>query len=152
MTGTFAPESDPTWSGDSGQMAVIARVRGAPGRIYFGGFMGGGSLFDRSDRIVGADDLAWSPDSTLLAFTWKQPGSNEIYIVPVDDPRRTERLTNSVGNKEPVWSPDGIYLAFTSTRNQQPEIYLMTGAGQDQVNLTNNPARDMQPDWQPVLP
>jgi Tol biopolymer transport system component len=151
MTGTFAPESDPAWSGDSGQMAVIARIRGALGRIYLGGFMGGGVLFDRSDRIIGADDLTWSPDSALLAFTWRQPGSNEIYLVPANDARRTERLTTSIGNKEPDWSPDGQYLVFTSTRDQQPEIYLMTAGGEDQVNLTNNPASDTQPAWQPVL-
>jgi len=151
MSGTFAPESDPAWSPDSGQLAVIAKIRGALGRIYVGGFMGGGTLFDRSDRIIGADDLAWSPDGALLVFTWKQPGSNEIYIVPLNDARRTERLTTSIGNKESVWSPDGVYLALTSTRNQQPEIYRMTGAGEDQINLTENPARDLQPAWQPVL-
>jgi serine/threonine protein kinase len=151
MTGTFAPESDPTWSSDSGQLAVLAKIRGALGRIYVGGFLGGGVLFDRSDRIIGADDLAWSPSAGLLAFTWKQPGSNEIYIVPLDDSRRTERITASIGNKEPTWSPDGQYLAFTSTRDEQPEIYRMTAGGQDQINLTQNPARDLQPDWQPVL-
>ena len=151
MTGTFAPEADPTWSPDSAQLAVVARVRGALGRIYLGGFMGGGALFDRSDRIIGADDLAWSPDSALLAFTWKQPGSNEIYVVPPTDSRRTERLTTSIGNKEPSWSTDGVYLAFTSTRDEQPEVYRMTAAGGEQVNLTQNPARDMQPDWRPVL-
>jgi len=151
MTGTFAPESDPAWSPDSGQLAVVAKIRGALGRIYLGGFMGGGNLFDRSDRIIGADELAWSPTSNLLAFTWRQPGSNEIYVVPVDSPRRTERLTKTLGNKEPDWSPDGIYIVFTSTRDQQPEIYRMTSSGEEQINLTNNPARDMQPAWQPVL-
>jgi Tol biopolymer transport system component/predicted Ser/Thr protein kinase len=151
MTGTFAPESDPAWSPDSGQMAAVARIRGALGRIYVGGYLGGGTMFDRSDRIIGADELAWSPDGALLAYTWRQPGSNEIYIVPLNDPRRTERLTFTIGNREPVWSPDGLYLAFSSTRDQQPEIYRMTAAGEEQVNLTLHPGRDLQPDWQPVL-
>src|SRR3990172_9491805 len=61
MTGTFAPESDPAWSPDSGQLAVIAKIRGALGRIYVGGFMGGGAVFDRSDRVIRAHDLALSP-------------------------------------------------------------------------------------------
>ncbi|HMK09406.1 MAG TPA: protein kinase, partial [Anaerolineales bacterium] len=148
----FSPESNPAWSPDGGQLAVIARIRGAPGRIYVGGpGGGGGNRFDRADKLIGADDLDWSTTG-YLAFTWVQPGSNEIYIVPINDPRGWVKLTSSAGNKEPTFSPDGNFIAFTSTRDQNPEVYRMTSAGADQVNLTNNPARDQQPDWQPYAP
>jgi TolB protein len=148
----FAPESNAAWSPDGGQLAVIARILGAPGRIYIGGAAGGGKAFDRADNIIGADDLDWSPLGQLLAFTWAQPGSNEIYAVPIDNARGWVKLTNSAGNKEPTFSPDGEYIAFTSTRNQNAEIYRMTSTGADQVNLTNNPGRDQQADWQPYAP
>jgi Tol biopolymer transport system component len=79
----YAPESNAAWSPDSGLLAVIAHILNAPGRIYIGGAGGGGSPFDRGDRLIGAEDLDWSPLGTLLAYTWVQPGSNEIYVVPL---------------------------------------------------------------------
>ena len=148
----YAPESNAAWSPDGGQLAVIARILGAPGRIYIGGAGGGGTRFDRADRLIGPDDLDWSPLGSLLAFTWAQPGSNEIYVVPVDNARGWVKLTNTAGNKEPAFSSNGEYIAFTSTRNQNAEIYRMTAAGADQVNLTNDPGQDQQPDWQPYAP
>ena len=148
----YSPESNPAWSPDGGQMAVIARIRGAPGVIYIGGASGPGSPFDRSGRLIGAEELDWSPLGTLLAFTWVQPSFNDIYVVPLDNPRGWTRLTNTNGNKEPTFSPDGQYIAFTSTREQDLEIYRMTISGVEQIPLTDNPARDLQPDWQPYAP
>jgi len=153
-----AVEFSAAWSPDGVRLGVVASINGAPGRIYFhpGALAAGGlaptpSAFDRSDTIIGADHLDWSPDGTYLTFTWKQPGSNEIYIVPADDPKRWQKLTNSAGNKEPAFSPDGRFIVFTSTRDQNPEIYLMPVGGGNEANLTqSSTSRDMQPDWQPL--
>ncbi|HEY42537.1 MAG TPA: hypothetical protein G4O11_00965 [Anaerolineae bacterium] len=110
--------------------------------------------YDRNDRIVGVDHLAWSPDGSQIAFTWYyQRGNNEIAIVPLDG-RGWEHqiLTTTNGNKEPEFSPDGQYIVFTSSRDGKFEIYLMTLGGQGQINLTNSPiSHDMQPDWQPLV-
>jgi TolB protein len=148
----YAPESNAAWSPDGGQLAVIARILGAPGRIYIGGAAGGGTRFDRADRLIGPDDLDWSSLGTLLVFTWAQPGSNEIYVVPIDNARGWVKLTSTAGNKEPTFSPNSEYIVFTSTRNQNAEIYRMTAAGADQVNLTNDPGQDQQADWQSYAP
>jgi Tol biopolymer transport system component len=152
MDPNFPPQSSPAWSPDGGQIAVIAKIRGALGRIYIGASGGGGSRFDRSDNIIGADQLDWSPLGDMLAFTWFQPGFNEVYVVPLNDPRSPKRLTFSAGNKHPAFSPDGLFLAYTGIEGQNPEIFVMTSAGANATNLTNNPARDEQPDWQPYLP
>ncbi len=152
-----AVEFSPVWSPDAARLAVAASINGAPGRIYFhpgvlpeGGIAPTPSAFDRSDTIVGADHLDWSSDGLWLIFTWKQPGSNEIYIVPADDPKRWQKLTNSAGNKEPSFSPDGNFIVFTSTRDQNPEVYLMPVGGGNETNLTQSSGtRDLQPDWQP---
>ena len=153
-----AVEFSAVWSPDGARLAVAASINGAPGRIYFhpgnlgaGGIAPTPSVFDRSDTIIGADHLDWSPDGAFLTFTWKQPGSNEIYIVPADDPKRWQKLTNSAGNKEPAFSPDGRFIVFTSTRDQNPEIYLMPVGGGNESNLTqSSTSRDQQPDWQPA--
>jgi TolB protein len=150
MTGTFAVEYSPAWSPDGGLLAVVASINGARGRIYFGGPGGNGSAFDRSDRLIGVDNLRWPPAGFL--FSWRvSSGQNEIYTVPVDSPRTPTQLTNSLGNKEPTISWDGQWIAFTSTRDQNPEIYLMTATGSDQHNLSNDQGQDIQPDWQPPL-
>ena len=153
-----AVEFSAAWSPDGARLGVVASINGAPGRIYFhpGALTAEGlaptpSAFDRSDTIIGADHLDWSPDGAFLSFTWKQPGSNEIYIVPADDPKRWQKLTNSAGNKEPSFSPDGRFIVFTSTRDQNPEVYLMPVGGGNETNLTqSSTSRDMQPDWQPL--
>ena len=160
---SFSPEFNavefaPVWSPDGARLAVVASINGAPGRIYFhpgtldeGGIAPTPSAFDRSDTIVGADHLDWSSDGLFLTYTWKQPGTNEIYIVPAGDPKRWQKLTNSAGNKEPAFSPDGRFIVFTSTRDQNPEVYLMPVGGGNEVNLTQSSAtRDLQPDWQPA--
>ncbi len=134
---------------------MAASINSAPGRIYLRSPEGGDpTQFDRSDTIIGATDLHWSPKGDLLAFTWHiARGRNEIYLVSIQNPQGEPiQLTNSLGNKEPSFSYDGQWIAFTSTRNQDLEIYLMAANGSNETNLTNNPAsRDMQPDWQPPL-
>jgi serine/threonine protein kinase len=152
-----AVEYSPVWSPDGARLAVIASINGAPGRIFFHpgslddiAIAPTPSAFDRSDTIIGADHLDWSSDGLFLVFTWKQPGSNEIYVVPAGDPKRWQKLTSSAGNKEASFSPDGQFLVFTSTRDQNPEIYVMPIGGGNDTNLTqSSSSRDMQPDWQP---
>jgi serine/threonine protein kinase len=155
-----AVEYSPAWSPDGLRLSVSASINEAAGRIYFhaGTLPAEGPaptpvVFDRSDKIRGAAGLRWSPDGQYIAFTWVQSGSNEIYIVPANNPGQWERLTNSLGNKDPAFSPDGRYIVFTSTRDQNPEIYLMTITGANEENLTRSPtSRDLQPDWQSLPP
>jgi serine/threonine protein kinase len=142
----------PSWLPASHTLAVAVSINQASAQIFLRApFPGDPIDFDLQDRIVGVDHLTWSPDGSLLAFTWYyKHGTKEIYIVPLaDHGARQDRLTESIGNKEPVFSPDGSWIAFTSTRDQNPEIYLMTITGAGERNLTSNPARDMQPSWQP---
>ena len=154
LTAGYAVEFSPAWSPDATQLAVAASINNAGGRIFLRPSVPGEpKRFDPSDLIIGADHLRWSPDGLYLLFTWKQPSSNDVYVVAVSNPRSPIKLTNTAGSKEPAYSPDGQWIAFTSTRDQNPEIYLMTANGANETNLTNSPSsRDLQPDWQPAGP
>jgi Tol biopolymer transport system component/predicted Ser/Thr protein kinase len=150
----FAVEYSPAWSPDGQQIAVSASINGAPGRIYVHiPRPGEPERFDRTDHIIGAENLDWSPDGSAIVFAWIQPTMNEIYLARLSDHGANPlKLTNSLGNKEPAYSVDGQWIAFTSTRDQNPEIYIMTANGSNQSNISNSPtSRDMQPDWQPQV-
>jgi len=144
----------PNWLNPGFNLLVAVSINNAPTQIFF---RPADPLvatdFDRRDRLVGVDDLSWSPDGSLVLFTWYyQRGSNEIYVAPLADRgANATRLTNSNGNKEPAFSPDGSWIVFSSTRDGKPEIYRMTSSGGNQENISNSPgARDMQPAWQPL--
>lgn len=153
LSAGYAVESSPVWSPDGSTIAVSASINGAPGRIFLRApTPGEPTKFDRRDQIIGADDLAWSPDSQMLAFTWRQPTMNEVWLATIADRGASPtRLTDSLGNKEPSFSPDGNWIVFTSTRDQNPEVYIMAIGGAGQKNLTNYTGRDLQPAWQPPV-
>jgi Tol biopolymer transport system component len=156
LTAGYTVEYSPTWSPDGSQLAVSASINDAPGRIllrpsYKAEPTVEPKRFDPSDFIIGVENLRWSPDGQYLLFTWKQPTSNDLYVVPLSNPRSPTRITNTAGSKEGAYSPDGQWIAYTSTVDQNPEIYVMLANGVSPVNLTNSPSsRDMQPDRQPV--
>src|SRR5882672_2702021 len=63
------------------------------------------------------DDVAWSPDSTGIAFSTKREGDDveQIYILDVAQGGEARRLTNlSTGAKNPKWRPDGKAILFES--------------------------------------
>jgi dipeptidyl aminopeptidase/acylaminoacyl peptidase len=63
------------------------------------------------------DDVAWSPDSTSIAFSTKREGDEveQIYILGLAEGGEAHRLTNiSTGARNPQWRPDGKAILFES--------------------------------------
>jgi dipeptidyl aminopeptidase/acylaminoacyl peptidase len=63
------------------------------------------------------EDVAWSPDSSSIAFVTKREGDEEdqIYILNLAEGGEARRLTNiSTGAKNPKWRPDGKAVLFES--------------------------------------
>ncbi len=70
-----------------------------------------------------ADGLAWSPDSSKIAFTsachetWDLDLANDLWVVGVDGASDPERLTDGgLVYARPSWSPDGRRLAYYFNR------------------------------------
>jgi len=70
-----------------------------------------------------AEGLAWSPDSTRIAFTsarhdtWDLDLSNDLWVVQADGTSGPERLTPpGSAYALPSWSPDGRRLAYYVNR------------------------------------
>jgi dipeptidyl aminopeptidase/acylaminoacyl peptidase len=73
--------------------------------------------------------VAWSPDSTKIAFSAKREGDevNQVYVLDVADGGEAVRITSlSTAARSPSWRPDGKALAFVST------VY--PGAADDEAN------------------
>ncbi|HMD74492.1 MAG TPA: S9 family peptidase [Steroidobacteraceae bacterium] len=63
------------------------------------------------------DDVAWSPDSSSIAFSTKREGDEveQIYILNLAEGGDARRLTTvSTGAKNPKWRPDGKAILFES--------------------------------------
>jgi dipeptidyl aminopeptidase/acylaminoacyl peptidase len=62
-------------------------------------------------------DVAWSPDSSTIAFVTKREGdeAEQIYILDLAEGGEARRLTNiSTGASSPKWRPDGKAILFES--------------------------------------
>jgi len=61
--------------------------------------------------------VAWSPDSTRIAFTAKREGDDvaQIYILPMQGGEAQRMLVLASAAANPKWRPDGLGLLFEST-------------------------------------
>jgi dipeptidyl aminopeptidase/acylaminoacyl peptidase len=65
----------------------------------------------------GESGVAWSPDSTRIAFSAKREGHDEaqIYVLDIAGGGEAAGVTDvSTGASHPVWRPDGAAILFTS--------------------------------------
>ena len=66
---------------------------------------------------VPAGSPAWSSDGRRIAYYRVTPGSQDIYIKPMDLAAPEERVLESRALKKVLqWSPDGHFLLYTSQR------------------------------------
>jgi TolB protein len=74
--------------------------------------------------------------SVLLAFTSKQDGNAEIYIMHADGTGMVNLTNDPANDSFPFWSPDGRQIAFMSDRDGSTQIYLMDADGSNVTRLT----------------
>jgi Tol biopolymer transport system component/C-terminal processing protease CtpA/Prc len=95
--------------------------------------------------LVGARDLALSPDGKRLAFTYR----GDVWVAPSSGGPAIP-ITNHVEmDSNPVWSPNGSWIAFASNRNGGNDIYLAPVSGGETVRLTYYPGNNTPSDWTP---
>ena len=119
--------SRPVWSPDSAFVAFFrdAELWRAP--------VGDPDAVRLTEGLSGVRAPAWSPDGTNLAVMADASGSQDVWLVPADDPGEPRQLTAGAMTVDEVrfgvsWSPDGHEIAFISNR---------AGLAADDVRIVN---------------
>ena len=149
ITYTNAANTSPTWNPKTGQTVVFVSDRGGIPKLYLMNIDGTGTTeLDLPDKGY-LIDPAWSPNGTIVAFSWRRPDGNfDIYIMePIT--RDIRQITRDSGkNERPCWAPDGRHIVFESTRGGTRQIWTMLADGSQPHQLTIN-GNNESPNWSP---
>jgi Tol biopolymer transport system component len=74
----------------------------------------GTSLTRLTNTPENEDDLAWSPDGSMAAFSRSSNGKLNIWTMNAEG--MNEKQLTTKGGLNPSWSPDGMWIAFHSDR------------------------------------
>jgi Tol biopolymer transport system component len=168
-------DSEVTWSPDGTRLAMLSNGRGVDADscdlfvmdardLDADGF--GDNMtrltFDDSYNCDPFEDVnpAWSPNSSLIAFTSVRSGYWDIWLVNADDPSDLRNVTQTPDGYEdqPSWSPDGSQVIFRSDKSGFYELYslpvpppsggtIQRAAAPTPTQLTFNHSTKQQADW-----
>lgn len=115
-----ADERSPAWSPDGSQVAFVRCGLGNNCGIYVVDAGGGTDRALVVPEGYAIEDLVWSPDGEMLAFSARRSrqGAFSLHLLPLGE-GEAQRLTSPAstypGDLSPAFSPDGRLLAFVRT-------------------------------------
>ncbi len=92
-----------------------------------------------------------SPDGSQVAFTSRQNGYWDIFLLDLANGRQT-RITDSPDyDGAPTWSPDSQFLAYESYTDSGIQLFIrkVTDLQEAPVQLTFEPGQNFSPSWSP---
>lgn len=95
-----------------------------------------------SSRYLGANGIAWTPDSRL-AVASNINGNYDILTMDADGGNRNPVTFNNRANQEPVVSPDGRYLVYVSFEGRHPHLWRSDIDGGNAQQLTRGGDEDL---------
>ena len=107
------------------------------GDLWKAGAKGGQAV--RLTAMPGYETNArWSPDGKWIAFTGRQSGNADIYILPVDGGEIRQLTFHSAADEVSSWSWDSQYIYFTSTRMGRQSGFKIALRGGTPVRVFGN--------------
>ncbi len=147
-------DEQPAWSPDGERIAFVSDRNGEVEE--FGGLRFNTDIFvmDADGGIVeqvtsdplsrSADEPAWSPDGSSLAF--RKTGAG-IFVLELSS-GETRNLTDD--GWAPSWSPDGRWIAFIRTvEREESHVWRIPAAGGEATQLTLDRFFRTSPSWSP---
>jgi Tol biopolymer transport system component len=136
----------PTWSPDGTKIASISDIE-----IFVMNADGSGPRqLVHAQGQVHYPTVAWSPDSTRLAFIDTLPES-ELWVVNVQSGAKTRLAEEAILDSPPAWSPDGTKIVYGSqgSNTSSPGLYVMNADGSNPTRLNSDVDFKMRPAWMP---
>ncbi len=143
------------WSPDLSKVAFLqADDEFGPASLYIMSSDGHNQTrLTTTGELLGLMEMAWSPDSSRIAFQTVAGDGRQIYVINVNDGSYTNLSnSNATFDGNPVWSPDGQKIAFTRIIAEgEAGIYVMKSDGSKQVEIATmkTPIIDTPLDWLP---
>ncbi len=94
---------------------------------------------------------ALSPDGTRLAYSARQNGYWDLFILDLSSGNITRVTDTPEFESSPTWSPDGLWLAYERFDGTNLDIFIQQVNPDDPqvVQLTSDPSVDRSPAWSP---
>lgn len=107
-------------------------------------------LHAESERLINTRDMypSMSLDGLQLVFQSNRTGTNQIFIMNMED-GKIRQLTNLPrGGETPAFSPDGGKIVFAAYVGEDDnDVFVMNTDGSDLKRLTHGPGYDGHPHW-----
>ena len=115
--------------------------------IYLMSSDGSGVTRLTDDSVPFAENPAWSPDGSKLAFSSFQNTQTNIYTINSDG---SSLKQIAIGGTKPTWSPDSTRIAFECYRNVS-NICIINADGTGELRITTNSGDELfyNPAWSP---
>jgi Tol biopolymer transport system component len=146
LTNSSHPDDHPSWS-PNGKRILFAR-----GGALFVVPASGGAAHPVGRPLGEAADPAWSPDGTMIAYDYREPGTpiHELYVMRADGSGKRQLTKLQHVSGLPAWSPDGKRIAFQSdARLGHFEIYTIGADGKGLRQVSRATGDAFEPAWSP---
>jgi TolB protein len=156
LTAFHRDDWDPVASPDGKTIAFLSDREG-PARIFLMAADGTAQrrLTTRSDPDYEETELAWSPDSTRLAYIVAKESDRRAFVTTIATRAEIPLATpDSARDAEPSFSPDGRWIVVSrattdASRDETFDLYAIPSAGGTALQLTVGGGDEGLPRWMP---